>query len=138
LYFDLKLEGKKIMKRIIIGSLLFIVISANAQDYQLKKYRVENGLPSDVIKAVTQDSIGYYWIATDEGLVKYDGIQFTSYKNALHSQYAKGLYKTKKGKLLLFGDLDLVEIINRPDTLIFNTIFEGTRNVSENNLWYPK
>jgi signal transduction histidine kinase len=118
-----------------IGLLSFSVFS---QEYDFRQYRVENGLPSDIIKACAQDSAGYFWIATDEGLVKYDGIKFTSYKEALHSSYAKGFYKTRSGRLLLFGDLDLVEIINRGDTVLFKSIRLGTRNPNDSTLWYPK
>ncbi|MEI9920669.1 MAG: two-component regulator propeller domain-containing protein [Bacteroidota bacterium] len=51
-----------------------------AQEYRLKQFRVEDGLPSNVIKAIAQDSSGFFWIATDEGVVKFDGHAFTSYK----------------------------------------------------------
>lgn len=109
-----------------------------AQQYQHKQYRVENGLPTDIIKSIAQDSAGYFWIASDEGLVKYDGVHFTSYRKALHSQYAKGLVKTKKGRLLLFGDLDLIEIKHQSDTVLFKSIRMGTRNRNDSMLWYPK
>jgi signal transduction histidine kinase/ligand-binding sensor domain-containing protein len=119
-------------------SLMTICILANAQDYQMKIYRVEDGLPSDVVKGAAQDSAGFLWIATDDGLVKFDGLRFTSFKNALHSQYAKGFYKTRSGRLLLYGDLDLVEIQNKIDTVIFKTVKPGGRNPTDSVLWYPK
>jgi ligand-binding sensor domain-containing protein len=127
----------------VIRSLIFLVLMAlsselRSQDYQMKMYRVEDGLPSDVVKGVAQDSAGFLWIATDDGLVQFDGLRFTPYKNALHSQYAKGFFKTKSGRLLLFGDLDLVEIQNKIDTVIFKTVRQGGRNPADSMLWYPK
>jgi signal transduction histidine kinase len=111
---------------------------AQEKDFLFRQYRVENGLPSDVIKAVSQDSLGFIWIATDEGLVKYDGIQFTTYKRALQSQYVKGLLRTRAGRLLVIGDLDLIEIVNKIDTVIFKPLLKGTRSPTDSTIWYPK
>ncbi|HZY82024.1 MAG TPA: ATP-binding protein [Cyclobacteriaceae bacterium] len=108
------------------------------QEYRLKQFRVEDGLPSNVIKAITQDSSGFFWIATDEGLVKFDGIRFTSYKGAMHSQYSKGFLNTRSGKLYVYGDLDLIEIVNEIDTVIFKSVLRGTRNPTDSTLWFPK
>jgi signal transduction histidine kinase/ligand-binding sensor domain-containing protein len=109
-----------------------------AQEYRLKQFRVEDGLPSNVIKAITQDSCGFFWIATDEGIVKFDGHTFTSYKDAMHSQYAKGFLRSHSGKLYVYGDLDLIEIDNKIDTVIFRSVLRGTRNPTDSTLWFPK
>ncbi|WP_133259512.1 sensor histidine kinase [Pseudochryseolinea flava] len=121
---------------IVVG--LLLSCSVHAQEYRFKQYRVEQGLPSDVIKAIAEDSLGYFWIATDDGLVKYDGFRFTPYKSAFHSQYTKGFLVTKKGRLLAFGDLDLIEIKNLKDTVIFETLAMGTRNPTDSTIWFPK
>lgn len=68
-----------------------LALTSHAQDYHIKQYRVEDGLPSDIVKGCVQDSLGYFWIATDDGLVKYDGIKFTTYQAALRNSYTKGL-----------------------------------------------
>jgi signal transduction histidine kinase/ligand-binding sensor domain-containing protein len=111
---------------------------AVAQEYKLTQFRVEEGLPSNVIKAVTQDSYGFFWIATDEGLVKFDGLNFTSYKSAMHSHYSKGFLRSRTGKLYVYGDLDLTEIINEVDTVRFRQVVLGTRNPTDSTLWFPK
>lgn len=113
-------------------------IAATAQEYRLKQFRVEQGLPGNVIKSVTQDSIGFFWISTDEGLVKFDGQVFTTYKNALHSPYAKGFLHSRSGRFYMFGDLDLVEIVNELDTVIFKSLLRGTRNPTDSTISYPK
>lgn len=119
--------------------LLFVLVEvAYTQDYRFRLYRVEQGLPSDVIKAVSQDSKGFIWIATDDGLVKYDGLKFTTFKSALRSQYVKNFLQTRDGRLLAVGDLDLVEIDNRVDTVMFRTLLRGARVASDSTVWYPK
>ncbi len=111
---------------------------SHAQDYNLKSYRVQNGLPSDIVKAATQDSLGYFWIATDEGIVSYNGIKFKSYRNVTHSNYTKGFYTTHSGRLLAFGDLDLIEIQNSGDTVVFKPLCAVDRVANDTTLSYPK
>lgn len=128
----------KILRCILIVVSCVLLGELKAQEYQIRQYRVEHGLPSDVIKAVAQDTLGFIWIATDDGLVKYDGIQFTTYKSAQHSQYTKGFVKTKGGKFFAIGDLDLIEIINKIDTVIFRSVLQGARTPADTTIWYPK
>lgn len=118
--------------------LTLLALTGIAQDYHFKQYRVENGLPSDIIKGCTQDSLGYFWIATDDGLVKYDGIKFTTYHEPLHSSYVKGLIHLKSGRLFAYGDLDFLEIKNLGDTVIFRPIVLVSRATDNRTLSYPK
>ena len=106
--------------RFLLGLILVLVFfELQGQQYRFKKYPVSEGLPSDVVKSVSQDTLGFFWIATDDGLVKFDGTNFTVYKSALRSQYVKGFLKTSQGRLFVIGDLDLVEIQNQIDTVLF-------------------
>lgn len=41
-----------------------------------------DGLSNNSVRAIAQDKNGFIWIGTDEGLNRYDGIQFTPYKNS--------------------------------------------------------
>ncbi len=126
------------MRLALLLVLAIIALPSHAQDYRFKQYRVEQGLPSDVLKAVAQDDKGFIWVATDDGLAQYNGIEFTTYKRAFHSQYIKGFLTTRDNRLLAIGDLDLVEIVNELDTVIFKTLIRGARNPSDSTIWYPK
>jgi len=57
-------------------------MSSYSQSTVIKHYGVNQGLPSSETYFVTQDSKGYLWIATDAGVVKYDGYQFKTYTTA--------------------------------------------------------
>ncbi len=126
------------MRFIFLLLLLTAFVPARGQHHRFHQYRVEHGLPSDVIKAVTQDSLGFLWIASDDGLVKYDGLKFTTYKDAFRSQYVKGFLHTKNGRLLAFGDLDVIEIQNTIDTVAFQPLLKGERFFSDSAIWFPK
>lgn len=67
-------------------SLIFFcfLLSSNylfAQDVQIqtKYYTPENGLPNRTVNFITQDSIGFIWIATNKGICKFNGYSFEQF-----------------------------------------------------------
>ena len=52
------------------------------QPYYFRRYQVENGLSNNAVICSVQDSKGFLWIGTWEGLSKYDGNTFTNYTTA--------------------------------------------------------
>ena len=50
-----------------------------AQEYLFYNYNVDAGLPSSEAYTVFQDSQGYIWVGTDEGVSRFDGYQFKNY-----------------------------------------------------------
>lgn len=63
--------------------LLFSSSNLLGQNNQLKFeiLTTEDGLSSNVIYNVHQDSKGYLWIATNEGINRYDGYEFKAYRH---------------------------------------------------------
>jgi signal transduction histidine kinase len=47
--------------------------------YSVKNYTDENGLPQNSVKSIVQDSEGFIWLATENGLVRFDGNNFKIY-----------------------------------------------------------
>src|SRR4051794_25523790 len=45
-------------------------------DHSLESWDERQGLPSGRIWAITQDAAGYLWIASEAGLVRFDGVRF--------------------------------------------------------------
>ena len=75
---------------------------------------VESGLSHNVVNSIEQDSLGFMWIATIDGLNRYDGGQFTRYKtnyrlgqNSLVNNYVQQVKLNNKGELLLATDKGL-------------------------------
>ena len=72
------------MKRYIIITLFlsFFIIHTHAQDKTLRfeHIGIEQGLSNDNTTPILQDSKGYIWIGTADGLNKYDGYNFTKYR----------------------------------------------------------
>jgi signal transduction histidine kinase/DNA-binding response OmpR family regulator/ligand-binding sensor domain-containing protein len=69
--------------RPVLLSLLFIsVLFARANsdiDFRIHKISVREGLSNGRIHDVEQDSLGYLWFATANGLTRYSGISFKKY-----------------------------------------------------------
>jgi streptogramin lyase len=68
----------------IISIFLFLnfcpLISLQGQEnYYSKTLTTENGLPHNHVYAIAQDSTGFLWIATWDGLSRYDGYEFKNY-----------------------------------------------------------
>jgi ligand-binding sensor domain-containing protein/signal transduction histidine kinase len=40
-------------------------------------WQVEDGLPQNTVRVIRQTTDGYLWLATEEGLVRFDGMRFT-------------------------------------------------------------
>ena len=49
---------------------------ASSQTFLFDYYNVSNGLPSNWITSMCQDSRGYLWVGCDGGLAVYDGVSF--------------------------------------------------------------
>jgi ligand-binding sensor domain-containing protein len=55
--------------------------SVNAQNV-IEHFTIEDGLPSNEVHYVHQDSFGYFWFCTDRGISRYDGYEFTNFTTA--------------------------------------------------------
>jgi len=67
----------------IIFLLLFSSVSLTAQnnDIKFEHLSVDHGLSNNIVYRIIQDSRGFMWFATEDGLNKYDGYNFTVYRN---------------------------------------------------------
>lgn len=69
------------MKNLIILLFLLAVKFTCAQPYYFKHYQVENGLSHNTVYGSIQDSRGFMWFGTKDGLNRFDGYSFKSYRH---------------------------------------------------------
>ena len=83
------------------------MIVAIAQTGQF--FSTDNGLHSSLVNDILQDSRGYVWIATRNGLSRYDGHLFTTFQNTgkegcLRTNYTYSLTLDRQNRLLIGTD----------------------------------
>lgn len=95
------------------ASLLYLIILwssmlhyAMAQDnFQLRRFSVNDGISQGIVQAILQDHNGYIWFSTWNGLNKYNGYNFRSFKSkpgegaALSSNRIVELEETASGDI---------------------------------------
>lgn len=60
--------------------LLFFSGFSTAQDFRFEHYGIEQGLTQSSVTSITQDSRGFLWVATWDGLNRFDGYNFLNFK----------------------------------------------------------
>lgn len=94
---------------------------------------VENGLSNNIINSIEQDSLGFIWVGTNEGINRYDGSHFEQYKYGKQSyisisdNFIHEIKLNREGKLFISTEKDLniydpkketVKLLNQTNGLI--------------------
>ncbi len=109
--------------KILFFLLLMITLDGFSQQNNLQHFSIADGLSSVSINDIVQDKIGYLWLATDKGLVRFDGEIFENLqthttskahslflkKDSLFIGHQKGLFLYKNNTYKFLGK----EIINK-------------------------
>ena len=59
----------------------------SAQEYSLKNYTVDDGVPSPEVYSAIQDDEGYIWFGTDRGVCRFNGYSFETFTTAQGLSY---------------------------------------------------
>lgn len=115
------------MKNCCTLILLFCVISAIGQTTNIRfdHLGTAEGLSQSNVKSILQDSRGFMWFGTRDGLNKYDGYKFTVYKNdpadqnTLSNDYIGEIIEDAKGNIwigTMGGGLNKFDVIKNKFT----------------------
>ena len=98
------MRGERTSTTRIALLLVFIFAEAvSAERLPIKTYTTADGLPRDYISRIVQDSKGFMWFCTIEGLSRFDGSQFKNYgiDQGLPSRYVNDFLETRDGIYLV-------------------------------------
>ena len=93
------------MKNVFTFLLLLFSLLCNGQSPKL--FTTDKELSSSLINQIYQDRNGFIWIATEDGLNRYDGAKFTIYKHepnnehSLAHNFVRTVFEDSKGHLLI-------------------------------------
>ncbi|GAO44618.1 ligand-binding sensor domain-containing protein [Flavihumibacter petaseus] len=111
------------MKKYTIPLLLFwfcsgILQAQQARQYSYTHYNNANGLASNFVYRVTQDQQGFIWIATVNGLQRFDGKEFITFRHnrnepgSIPANNVASVYCDKKGRVWIINEDNTVGMIN--------------------------
>jgi signal transduction histidine kinase/ligand-binding sensor domain-containing protein len=66
-----------IMRLVARLAVIFCMIETGQAQYGYEVWNVDSGMPENEIRGITQTPDGYLWIATFNGLVRFDGVHLT-------------------------------------------------------------
>jgi len=105
---------RTIFRTIALLCLLFLFAKSSfAQQYSVKSYTIEDGLPTRNINDACQDSSGIMWFATSQGITKYDGFSFTNFdeSSGLPSLLYRKIRIDKKGVIWALPDIIVQAVV---------------------------
>jgi ligand-binding sensor domain-containing protein/serine phosphatase RsbU (regulator of sigma subunit) len=88
-------------KTFIIAFLHLVSLFLNAQTYHFTNFGVQDGLAQSNVAAIIQDKQGYFWMATESGVSRFDGKNFITYttENGLANNNVSALLLDNKGNI---------------------------------------
>ncbi|MBG7611647.1 hypothetical protein IU405_05225 [Polaribacter sp. BAL334] len=90
-------------KKLASSLLIFLIVFVTSAQNNYQHYTSSDGLQHDVTYNMIQDSKGYIWIGTDDGLSKFDGKDFKNYslKDGLTSNYVMDVKELPDGNFAI-------------------------------------
>src|SRR5262245_57361512 len=86
-----------------------LLFSQRERQYAFTHFSTNNGLVSNSVFNIVQDKQGYIWLATVDGLQRYDGNRFLTFRHSsadphsIPEDYIVQLTMDKEGKLWLYA-----------------------------------
>jgi signal transduction histidine kinase/ligand-binding sensor domain-containing protein/DNA-binding response OmpR family regulator len=106
---------------LLAGALLMVcsVAQASFSELTFDIYTQENGLPNNQIQCIYQDSKGWVWVGTSQGLSRFDGYSFVNFlpdpsdSNSLNGNLVRVIKEDRNGNLLVGTENGGLNIFNR-------------------------
>jgi ligand-binding sensor domain-containing protein/signal transduction histidine kinase len=125
---------------LLVITLMPIQVAAQAQTIRFERMTVEDGLSQNAILAIAQDTQGFLWFGTEDGLNKYDGYQFTVYKHdpddpsTLRDNFVSAILIDQTGDLWI-GTRSGLDRFNRASGTFLHYPIEGEDSSSLEGAW---
>lgn len=104
-------QGSPVLRTFLVWVLLLIVLSSGIQlwaQYRYDVWTADNGLPQNIVRGIYQSPDGFLWVATFDGLVRFDGVHFEVFNKSntsgMESNRIMGMYGEPSGDLWLISE----------------------------------
>ncbi|HAW08881.1 MAG TPA: hypothetical protein DCW42_06910 [Bacteroidetes bacterium] len=127
------------MKSILVSVLFLFFLFFNVNASYFRSYQVEDGLAHNSVWAVMQDSRGFMWFGTNDGLNRFDGVNFKTYRKQQNDPYSLGnnfihcLIEDSYGRFLI-GTKSGLYLYNRDLENFSHIIIDKKKEISVNSI----
>ena len=115
--------------------LLIITVSfeASGQDYFFRQYTNEEGLYHSFIYTINQDSDGFIWLGTGEGLYRFNGFDFEYFttEDGLADNFVTDIFRDNVGRLWIGHQSGSVSVLSGSDFVVLNESPETQGTVTD-------
>lgn len=124
-------EQRFITQIVFLLLVLFCLNESNSQNINFKHITINDGLSQNAVFAILQDSKGFMWFGTKDGLNRYDGYSFIVFQHnpfdstTISANYITALFEDSRGYIwigTLNGGLNCFD----QDTEIFHHVLYGS------------
>jgi two-component system, sensor histidine kinase ChiS len=104
---------------LILSVICLLATSALCQDVNFRHLTIDNGLSQNAVYSILQDSQGFMWFGTKDGLNRYDGRNFVVYQHnpfnptTISDAFVMKLYEDSKGRIWTGSFLGEINVFHR-------------------------
>ena len=126
---------------IFMSSFSMYSFASIEERYNFRNIGVEEGLSQNTVETIFQDSKGYIWIGTNDGLDRYNGYKFKHYKydrydeNTISNNYIVDIIEDNDGYIWVATINGLNRIDTETNTIKRYYSDPKKGNLSNDNLW---
>lgn len=124
---------------------LFLLLThsvvAQQQHIQFKRLTINDGLSLSSVCCIFQDSKGFMWFGTEDGLNRYDGQNFTIYRsdntntNSISYKWIEQIFEDSEGKLWFASQGGLTHFdMERERFTQYSTLSSASRKISNDTI----
>ncbi|RXQ95936.1 sensor histidine kinase [Ancylomarina salipaludis] len=126
---------------LVLFLLLVNFLSAQQQHIQFKRLTIYDGLSLSSVYCIFQDSKGFMWFGTEDGLNRYDGQSFTIFRNksndanSIAYKWIEQIYEDSNGKLWFASQGGLTHFDMKTERFTqFTTLSDPSKQISNDTI----
>ena len=87
----------------LVLGIFLLFFDLKAERLPVKTYTTADGLPRDIVYRIKQDSRGFLWFCTAEGISRFDGVAMTTFTTAdgLPNRFVEDFLETRSGTIYI-------------------------------------
>ena len=138
----------KLKNNLLLFCLLLVFYSSSAQDIssenqllKFKQFSLAQGLSQSSVLCMLQDSKGFMWFGTRDGLNKYDGHTFKTYRydykdqNSISNSFIRSLFEDENGNIWIGTNNGLNKYLPSKDSFERFKHNENKSSLINNEIW---